>query len=472
MRRIAFLIAVLLMFALIVPQSVARADMAPPMTPPGSTLLPGDEVTQVRMVSETVTLTVVKDPGDPEGTIARTQALFTMRNLGSSEERMRARFPLSFPNGTSDGYFNYPEIPSISVKVDGRSVPTKREMQPPYEGAGPYETVRDEVPWAVFEVTFPPDTDVLVDVSYTATGYGFYPQATFDYVLETGAGWNGTIGSADIVVRLPYEANAQTVLPYATGSGGTSTAPGIPSGNEVRWHLAELEPTADDNIEITVIAPSLWEKVAKEHDNVTRNPKDGEAWGRLAKAYKEAARGPKGWLREDPGGPELVALSMDAYEKCLVLLPKDAMWHYGYADLLWSKYYLTVRSTGEPDTEGLLPGTLTHLQAALAIDPHNAQAIDLLKWIEGDVPGAVAFDGTDYTFLALTATPLPPTPYQLDASATPGTAPTAGAALQSTPEGGAAAPSPQPYARNPICGGLTTLLLPVLVLIGRRRRRA
>jgi tetratricopeptide (TPR) repeat protein len=78
-----------------------------------------------------------------------------------------------------------------------------------------------------------------------------------------------------------------------------------------------------------------------------KNPNDGEAWGRLAKAYKEVVKMPKGYLREDPAGIELYALSKDAYEKCLALLPNDPLWHYGYADLLWAHYYFGVIGRGK-----------------------------------------------------------------------------------------------------------------------------
>jgi hypothetical protein len=469
MRPILVLV-MLVLAASMLPQGSARADMAPPMTPPGSTLLPGGESTRVRMLAEVVTLTVVKDPADPEGTIANTEATFTMRNLGPSEERMQARFPLSFPNGGNDGYFNYPEIPSISVTVDGRSVPTRREMQPPFNPET-YGTVREEVPWAVFDVTFPPETDVQVDVSYSYKGYGYYPQATFDYVLETGAGWNGTIGSADIIVDLPYDASDLNVLLDQTAPRDASKAPQFTKGTQLGWHYDDLEPTSSDNVQVTILAPALWQTVLKETVAVSTNPKDGEAWGRLAKAYKESARGPKGWLREDAGGRTLVDLSMDAYQECLELLPKDALWHYGYADLLWSTYYRDVRFSGNADTEGLLPRTLSELQAALALDPDNPQGIDLLNWIESDVPGSVAIDGTSYTFLALTATPLPPTPYELLETATPPSAPAETPMPQPTTDLATSVPSPQPYARNPICGALTTVLVPILVLVGRRRRR-
>ena len=75
------------------------------------------------MVAETVTLEVSADPQNANRSIARTHAVFTMRNLGHVDETMAARFPLSFPDGSSDGSFEFPEIPSIAVKIDGLSVP-------------------------------------------------------------------------------------------------------------------------------------------------------------------------------------------------------------------------------------------------------------------------------------------------------------------------------------------------------------
>ena len=113
---------------------------------------------------------------------------------------MQARFPLSFSDGGSDGYFEFPEIPSISVKVDGQS-----RSDAPRDAAA----VRAQRPMAPNATRsrgrssmWPSRrrSDVSVEVTYTVEGYGYYPQAIFEYVLETGAGWNGTIGSADIIV--------------------------------------------------------------------------------------------------------------------------------------------------------------------------------------------------------------------------------------------------------------------------------
>ena len=466
MQRRVFLLVILLAAALAWPPEAVRADIAPPKTPPGSTLLPEDAGTAVRMLTESVTLEVSADPQNSDRSVARTHAVFTMRNLGHVDETMAARFPLSFPDGSSDGSFEFPEIPSISVKVDGSSVPTRREMQPPVEGAGYRE--RDEIPWAVFDVTFPRSRDVIVEVTYTVTGYGYYPQAIFEYVLETGAGWNDSIGEADIIVQLPYAATDANVFVEESNSSSASTPGAVLTGNQVRWHFEDLEPTSQDNIEVILVAPGLWESILKETRLVESNPKDGEAWGRLAKAYKEAARLPKGWLRDDPPGRELVDLSKNAYERCLGLLPKDALWHYGYADLLWSEYYWESRLSPRGDVQGLLPRALSELQTVLTLDPRNGLAQDLLLEISLAVEGAVELNGGDYVFLALTATPMPPTPYGNPPTEANATATAARATAPPTRPA-----TPEPYAENPVCGaGALSILMPAAALVLLRRRRA
>ena len=461
------LIVLSLLFAL--PASSAYADVAPPETVPGSNLNPGVETTQVRMVAETVTLTISEDPADENGAIAKTEAVFTMRNLGTAEETMNVRFPLSFFNGNSDGFGGFPEIDSIAVKVNGKTVSTRREVQPFLNNTSSYQE-RDEIPWAIFEVTFPPNQDVLIEVVYNVEGFGYYPYEVFKYVLETGAGWNGVIGSAEIILRLPYQANERNVWIEGVEGYGDATPGGVFSGNEVRWKFEDLEPTFENNLQFVVLAPSVWESVLTEIENVTRNPNDGEAWGRLGKAYKEIIRMPKGYLRTDSAAIEMFGLSKEAYEKCLALLPNDSLWHYGYADLLWSHYYFDIYFGGTTDSEGLLPATLTHLQTALEIDPNNQQAKDLLLEISYAVPEAAQQNEDEsFTFLGLTATPVPPTPWGGEATQTlestqpvPTSTFTMGVIPPNTPE---------PTAPNPLCG--SAFLLPALlgmIFMNRKRK--
>ena len=476
MKKLSALLILLIALISIFPQSNARADVAPPEMPPGSNIVPGTESTQVSMLAETVILTVAQDPADDQGAIARTDAAFTMRNLGAAEETMQARFPLSFFNGNSNGFGKFPEIADIAVKVNGSRVSTRREMQLFLNTDGASYTERDEIPWAVFDVTFPPAQDVKIEVSYTVKGYGYYPYEVFKYVLETGAGWKDSIGVADLIVRFPYEVNDKNVWMQGGASAGYGepTQSGTFSGNEVRWHFENLEPTWKDNIHVLAIAPSLWKSILRETDTVTKNPKDGEAWGRLGKAYKQVLLQKHGEPRSDPAGLEMFELSKSAYEKCLALLPNDSLWHYGYADLLWSKYYFEIYFASEPDTQGFLPRALSELETALRLDPNNQQAREMLTFISSSVPESVQVDGDNFIFLGLTATPPPPTPYVyvMEGSATPTSMPTETPlpTVAITETSAPPAPTPIPTAKNPICG--SAFILPALVVgIWNSRRK-
>jgi tetratricopeptide (TPR) repeat protein len=470
MKRTLFTgIAILSLLVFSIPVQPVRADVAPPEFPPGSNVVPGTEGTQVRMLAETVTLSISADPAHSEEAIADTLATFTMRNLGTSAESMQARFPLSFFDGQSDGTGEFPEIARIAVKVNGKPVTTKRVMQARLQTEDNYSQ-REEIPWATFNVTFPPAEDVTIEVRYKVNGFGYYPYESFKYILETGAGWKDSIGGADIIVRLPYEATNYNVwLPDEKTLPETSPGAML-EGNEVRWHFEDLEPTRESNIGIEVVTPSLWLKVLKETATVTKNPGDGEAWGRLAKAYKEVSRMPKGYIREDAPGHEMYQLSKQAYEKCLALLPQDSLWHYGYADLLWSYYYYEIYWMDLPDPDGLYSRILSETKIALELDPNNASAKELLAWVEGSIPGSVKIAGPNYDWLGLTATPIRPTPWVYMSETPVVTATVPGPAAPVSP----AEPSPAAVASPTLvkidepqsgpatpCGG-AALILPVL----------
>ena len=134
------------------------------------------------MAAETVTLTISKDPSYPQQSIARTVAVFTMRNLGTPEEKMQVRFPLSFFNGNSDGFGNFPELGPLrsrsmeKFKPDGESTLLDTENL----------RERAEIPWALFDVSFPPNQDVTLKLC-TVNGLATIPTIRSN-ILETGAG--------------------------------------------------------------------------------------------------------------------------------------------------------------------------------------------------------------------------------------------------------------------------------------------
>ena len=490
-----------------------RADIAPPEPPPGSNLGPGAETTQVQMVWEKVVLEVYalqSDKIDLAGDVAAATvtATFSMRNQGSAEEQLPVRFPLSNPSGAGDGTDrNFPEITGVKVNIDQKPVVTQRMSTP-----NPRDAQYPAVSWAVFNATFPPGKDVLIEVTYTVSPQGYLPFGTFHYILETGAGWKGPIGAADLIVRLPYEASAENVL-FDDQYWPRSTPGGQIAGNEIRWHYENLEPTPDTLVqlmgegdaafEVSVLLPTYWRNVLKGRAAVAANPKDGQAWGDLARACKFSIMANKG-LRPDAGGQKLYAEAVEAYEKALVLQPKVAKWRAGYAELLWQAYYFSDRSQPE-----LAVRAAQEIKAALTLEPDNAQALSLLDWISSAMPEFIQPSGKTYTYLILTTTPTAaptyPTPTSLvpagtltpvpvspttlvspsratkatrapvatqkaSPSAPPKASPTA--ALAQPAETLAPAPSPTPTKANGLCGAAALAPLLAAGLWRSKRRKA
>lgn len=490
----AFVIAMILLASL--PPRAARADIAPPDFPSGANPIPDSPVTQVRMMSETVTLELLKAPSPyapVSPAMAQTTAVFNMQNLGSAEENMLVRFPLTYWSWQGDPYSPDLEIRNLVVKVDGKTVSTQTVT------SATEQRPDTPLPWAAFKVTFPPGQPVEISVSYQSDATGELSYAVFRYTLETGAGWKDTIGSVDLVVRLPYEANEENVVLDDSVGFGAPAAGAVFEGNEVRWHYDNLEPAYQDNFMAILLVPSVWERVLQERQNTTQNPKDGEAWGRLGKACKESIGLRKG-LRGDAGGLALYQEAVQAYQKSVDLLPRDSLWHYGFADLLWSQYFWNVHWGDPTDVSVLLPA-VQHLQTALQIDPNNQKAKDLLDEISYSVPEYVQKTDQGWELSILTATPqhVTPTPWPSETpipSLTPPPTQTAPptitflpetatpvpvTAMPATAQGETAvptqpAPTSQPQAtptgsRPSICGG--AILLPALVglVLARRRSR-
>jgi hypothetical protein len=377
---------------------------------------------------------------------------------------MAVRFPLASNNGWGE----FPEIKDFGVKVDGNPVVTRRIMQEdPTWGSDP-------VPWAEFNVTFPPDQDVNIQVSYLLEGTGEYPYVAFYYLLHTGAGWKDSIGSADLIVRLPYEATPHNVI-FDEQIGWSQTTPGgAIQGQDIRWHFENLEPDQNNDFQISLIMPSAWQQVLRERGNVSANPKDGEAWGRLGKLYKEMFFFRKGF-RLDAGGQELYKLSVEAYDKSVTLLPNDALWHAGFADLL--TFHALFAGYEGQDTRPEMLRAMQEINTALQIAPNNPKVKEIAENIYYSFPAdSVQQLESGYDFLWLTTTPdlSTPTLVPVEATFTPLAAPSAtlSPAITETavPEKEATpVPTSTPVtANNPLCG--MGLLLPLgLVWFSRQR---
>ena len=400
-HRLLRLLSILFaLFLLLLSPTDARADIAPPETPPGGNPSPGGENTQVRMLSETVTLVVRETPSQGSLGQAQVTAVFDMQNTGSVDEQMQVRFPLTFPNGLLGAFGELPEIADLQVKVDGRKTPTQRTT---LENPGNSDAA---IPWGAFEATFPAGKTVRIEVTYLEEAWGEYSYIVFGYVLETGAGWHGTIGNAKLIVRLPYGVNEQNV--FLEGSAGFGrTSPGAEIvGDELHWQRSDFEPEFQDNLSILMLSPAAWKKILAERERTSRNPQDGEAWGRLGKACKEASRLRRG-VREDAGGQALYQESLAAYEKSVALLPEDALWHFGHADLLWNHYYYHVYIPYEHDQSELVR-TVQELKASLDLEPDDPRALDLAQEIAWLADGIIDLESDPIGYPILTATPVYP----------------------------------------------------------------
>ena len=467
MKRLCFIVLFLVLLAF---PSNARADVAPPMFPPGSNPQPGAEITQVRMAAETVVIEVLKDMEPDSLGQAHVSADFTMHNLGTAEESMAVRFPITADNGWGE----FPEIINLLIEVNGTQISYRRASYPDIR------YMAQDVPWAEFDVTFPPRKDSSIRVEYDLKGTGYYPFSAFYYILFTGRGWKGTIGSADVILRLPYEANPQNVI-LNTQIGWAETTPsGVFQGNEVRWHFENFEPGEGEGIqtmEFALVAPSAWQEVLIARANVEKNPNNGEAWGMLARAYKKIFVMSKDY-RKDTGGQELYTLSVEAYEKCLSFKPDDAQWHAGFAELLAN------RAMWDSWMSDLTPETfraLEEIHTALELAPNDPVVLEIAQNITYMLPGGITQNGTTYDFPWLTQTPtalaLTPTVIPVEEStATPpviatDTAqanPTQVTVTEAIPT--QANPTPVPQGSSPICG--SAALFPLLItfwFVSRRK---
>ncbi len=386
------------MLALFLFPSAVHADVAPPINPPGSNPQPGTEPTQVRMVAETVLVDVQKDLDLRSLGSAMITADFSMRNLGNASESMAVRFPIAAQNG----HFEYPEITDLKITVDRKKIEYRRTRFP--DEADPSQMI----PWAEFDITFPPGQDVSIQVKYKLKGSGYAPYTAFYYILESGAGWKDTIGSADIILRLPYEANPQNVVIGLQIGWAQTTPGGVFQGNEVRWHFDNFEPgphEAIHNMEFALVAPSVWNNLLITRANVSRSPNDSEAWGQLGKAYKSIFLMHK-YYREDDAGKELYKLAVEAYEKCLALNPKDAQWHAGFADLLanhafWDSFL------ANPTID--VYRAFNEIHTALELAPKDARVLEIADSIYLMFPEGMiqTENGYDFPWLTQTPTPLP-----------------------------------------------------------------
>jgi hypothetical protein len=389
MRKLILILLAVCVIKLCFPARPARADVAPVPNPPGGNINPGDE-TKVQMVAERVIIDFRASTDDT----ARVTADFIMHNLGDKDEQMKVRFPLNAPN---PGLFEYVLIKDFNAWVNGEYVVSRviTDTNAGYTYVGQFTL--DLLYWAVFDVNFPSGKDVKIRVTYTLepTDIGGGREEAF-YILSTGAGWYGPIGTAEVIFRFPYMVNNLNIGEYYYQDQSYIRL----VENEVRYHRDNFEPIGlnegtlsnVDNVSIILVNPTLWLAVVKARSAIITLPDDAKAWLALARAYHAAGDEKHGCFEND----EFRNLIIQAYEIALNLDPQNASVHAEFASvLLFSECW-------NQDKDRIYQ----EISIALHFDPENELALDLIDNIKAyrDINFILPTYGPTSTSLPPTAT--------------------------------------------------------------------
>lgn len=344
------------------PPVVAHADAAPPLVALGGSLESG-QGTKVQMYSEKVEMDA-RDLAREDGKIAIT-ARFRMRNTGSEEEHLTVRFPVEFPGEAPPA----PVAEGLTVEINSAPSRTNEIVEPLTltDGLG-------QIRWASFDVTFPPERDVIITVRYTIRPIGYFFGTRLQYVLQTGGGWEGPIELVQIVVRLPYDTSWSNYLGQMSPS--TWWRPLTMSGDTMTWTKWHLEPTGDDNFDGLFVRPWLWSSILEFERRIANGEASPEDYLTLAHQYWTAAVDDFNYVTL----PRLANAAEAAIRRGRVSSPWSV-------DLIAEgAYYRWMRLThsnsitaGEFDELQRLKAARIRcqLEGALAIDPSNRRANEL-----------------------------------------------------------------------------------------------
>lgn len=383
-----------------------------PVLPGGSNIQPEQE-TPIQMKAETVTLTVraateadnaaVNLNPDAYGYnvhkiwftgMAEVQADFTMHNPTSSPVSMTVWFPLASALENVDWNFNpgetVPRITNFRVIVNENTVQTTTSELP-----NPKGTDKPDLPWASFPVTFAANADTLIQVRYTLPLQPSIKgnEMALYYVFQTGAGWAGSIGSAKLIVNLPYPASTGTMtgiqpghftLPYMSVSTAKTGLPagGVLEGNQARWSWQNFEPGPEDDFAIWLLRVGRWQALETARAAVNSNPQDGMAWLNLAVEYHTLSVNYYNRLTAFSG--TYLSQAVEAYRRAADLMPEASPPHAGMA-LITLAPYMAERNA----PAGVMQTVMDEYETAQALeakDPWSGKdkgtAGYLLSWLD------------------------------------------------------------------------------------------
>jgi len=250
LRSIRFLmLAVALLAAtapnLLSPAGDSWADVGE-LPEPGGVITPGDKTDEIRMASESVVFAVKLDDGTFAGEdtrhYAHVTADFVMQSLSSKLVSKDLFFP--FHSSLDQAGFQDPanswgrQAKNVKVLVAGKEVEVSyTELTLP---------TQEKVIAAVFPVDFPAGEETAVQIQYDVRA--IYepktPLLSFNYLMETGSHWAGSIGSGEVRFEFWKAIDSKADL------GSVNDFFEVKNGNLV-WDFSDLEPDSSHNIKVT-----------------------------------------------------------------------------------------------------------------------------------------------------------------------------------------------------------------------------
>ena len=354
--------------------SPVLADIAPPLQPPGGN--PGSlefKETKVAMTYEAVFFDIgtvsnlYYDDRDFQSVNAHVTALFLMKNQGETVEQLETIFPLSHPEGRSDGGFEYPEVQNFEISIN--NIKTEWRIQ---ETPNQYDSDDPPIKWASVDIKYPPSEVMAVEVSYDVQSTGYLPKASFYYVLSTGAGWYGPIGETNIFMTFPYEATEEFFYFGPNSSMGLGEKTGMDAtfeGNRAKWEYKELEPKEGENWGVSIIEPQTWQKILALRSRIEEG--DIFANSNITVVYEDIIF--EHWVRD--GAEKFVLLNLEMYKHAVENEPQNDEVFARYAEFIYMVAYGPVEIIGV-DVD--LQDAYNAAEKAVAINPENQQAMQML----------------------------------------------------------------------------------------------
>jgi hypothetical protein len=232
--------------------AAAVADIGPKP----SSEAPGLEATgdmkgiEVEMASEEVALTLGRADRDAWVDLLRVEASFEMKNTGGD-----AAFEEGFPIGPVKNMKGFEvEIGGVKIeprlvdRFEGKVVPVTEEQADKYDDTGRHDY------WYVWETKYAAGATLVHKVRYALELFGFSEYRSASYLLSTGSRWKGPIGKAVVTFRAEAPLSLDHVRSARPLRGG-ERRDGV-----ITWTFGNIEPTAEDDIDVQYHMKSTWEE--------------------------------------------------------------------------------------------------------------------------------------------------------------------------------------------------------------------